>query len=107
MNADFDCQKCGACCAYFRVSFYWAEADDAPQGTVPVALTQAISPHHRCMQGTASKPARCVALAGTVGEFVACEIYEHRSSSCREVLPGDPQCMKARQHHGLPVGPRQ
>ncbi|OZZ73507.1 zinc/iron-chelating domain-containing protein, partial [Klebsiella pneumoniae] len=20
------CMTCGACCAYFRVSFYWAEA---------------------------------------------------------------------------------
>jgi hypothetical protein len=23
----FDCRDCGACCASFRVSFYWAEAD--------------------------------------------------------------------------------
>ncbi|MLR39642.1 YkgJ family cysteine cluster protein, partial [Salmonella enterica subsp. enterica] len=21
------CMTCGACCAYFRVSFYWAEGD--------------------------------------------------------------------------------
>ncbi|WP_142908916.1 CxxCxxCC domain-containing protein, partial [Klebsiella pneumoniae] len=21
------CMTCGACCAFFRVSFYWAEAD--------------------------------------------------------------------------------
>ena len=33
------CQPCGACCAHFRVSFYWAEADDAPGGFVPAALT--------------------------------------------------------------------
>ncbi|EDV84291.1 ferredoxin [Escherichia coli E22] len=29
---------CGACCAFFSVSFYWAEAGDAG-GTVPARLT--------------------------------------------------------------------
>lgn len=37
------CMTCGACCAFFRVSFYWAEADDAG-GTIPARLTEQISP---------------------------------------------------------------
>ncbi len=37
------CMTCGACCAYFRVSFYWAEADDAG-GLVPSALTEPLTP---------------------------------------------------------------
>ena len=37
------CMTCGACCAYFRVSFYWAEADDAG-GPVPSALTEPLTP---------------------------------------------------------------
>jgi Fe-S-cluster containining protein len=101
MSAELDCQQCGACCAVFRVSFYWAEADDAPGGTVPTALTQVISPHHRCMLGTQAKPVRCVALAGELGHQVECGIYHQRSSSCKEVMPGDEQCLKARRHHGL------
>jgi hypothetical protein len=32
--SDNPCVSCGACCAHFRVSFYWAEADDAPGGIV-------------------------------------------------------------------------
>ena len=28
------CMTCGACCIFFRVSFYWSEADDAG-GTIP------------------------------------------------------------------------
>lgn len=99
---EFDCQACGACCASFRVSFYWAEADDAPGGTVPVGLTEPVSPHLRCMQGTGTKPPHCVALQGRVGESVACRIYAQRSSSCKSVMPGDEQCLKARSHHGLP-----
>lgn len=102
ISVEFDCQRCGACCAFFRVSFYWAEADDAPGGTVPAGLTQAIGPLHRCMAGTAAKPARCVALQGELGRQVACGIYELRSSSCRELMPGDEKCLKARAAHGLP-----
>jgi len=97
----FDCQSCGACCAAFRVSFYWAEADDAPGGTVPAALTRPVSPHLRCMAGTEAKPVRCVALAGEVGGRVACGIYAQRSSTCRSVEPGDGQCLKARAMWGL------
>lgn len=103
MKTEFDCQQCGACCAFFRVSFYWGEADDAPGGTVPVALTEAFAPLRRCMQGTNSKQPRCAALGGQVGQQVACGIYEHRSSTCHELMPGDEKCLRARQHHGLPV----
>ena len=103
MSAEFDCQQCGACCAYFRVSFYWAEADDAPGGTVPVHLTEPVGPLHRCMVGTGVKPARCTMLQGQLGSEVTCGIYEQRSSTCRELMPGDEKCLKARRHHGLPV----
>ncbi len=99
MSEVFDCQQCGACCAYFRVSFYWAEGDDAPGGTVPAHLTQAISPNLRCMSGTQAKPARCVALTGEIGQRVGCSIYAQRSSTCQELMPGDDKCLKARAHH--------
>ena len=101
MEDKLDCQRCGACCAHFRVSFYWAEADDAPGGTVPTALTRPVGSLHRCMAGTEARPVRCVALQGAVGKSVACGIYEHRSSTCRSVQPGDEQCLKARAAHGL------
>nr|WP_252492504.1 YkgJ family cysteine cluster protein [Escherichia coli] len=77
------CMTCGACCAFFRVSFYWAEADDAG-GTIPARLTEQISPFHRCMSGTNQKNPRCIALAGTPGKNACCTIYKNRSSTCRE-----------------------
>lgn len=101
MFTSFDCQSCGACCAVFRVSFYWAEADDAPGGTVPAQLTRKVDAFHRCMAGTETKPVRCVALDGEVGKQVACNIYEKRPSTCRSVMPGDEQCLKARASHRL------
>jgi uncharacterized protein len=101
------CLSCGACCAAFRVSFYWAEADDAPGGQVPVALTERLTPHLRCMRGTNSKAPRCEQLLGDVlgGR---CAIYDQRPSPCRELVPYDaaghptPQCQKARATYGLP-----
>ncbi|ECG8590271.1 YkgJ family cysteine cluster protein [Salmonella enterica subsp. salamae] len=101
------CMTCGACCAYFRVSFYWAEGDDA-NGRVPVALTEPISPFLRCMAGTNQKQPRCKALIGTPGESVSCAIYENRPSPCREFsISGEggevnEACNRARAKYGLP-----
>lgn len=106
MDPAFDCQRCGACCASFRVSFYWTEAqgehDPQSQG-VPAALTEPVSPHLLCMQGTHARQPHCAALQGQVGESVGCAIYAQRPSPCREVMPGDAQCLKARGRHGLPT----
>jgi len=53
------------------------------------------------MAGTESRPARCVSLQGEVGRQVSCGIYPLRSSSCRELQPGDEKCLRARAAHGL------
>ncbi len=97
-----ECTNCGACCASFRVSFYWGETSAHEQGTVPAELTKAISPHHVCMKGTEQKPVRCIALMGEVGCEVSCSIYEQRSSTCRQFEAGSEDCAKARKIHGLP-----
>ncbi|WP_420888638.1 YkgJ family cysteine cluster protein [Chromobacterium amazonense] len=60
------CQSCGACCANFRVSFYWAEADDGG-GAIPSQFTEKVNDWTRCMRGTWSNSPRCVALQGEVG----------------------------------------
>ncbi|MFN4238008.1 MAG: YkgJ family cysteine cluster protein [Vogesella sp.] len=102
MSADSACMECGACCASFRVSFYWAEAEDGG-GTVPVAMTEKVDSFHRCMRGTWSAAPRCAALQGEVGRKVACGIYAQRPSPCREVAQGSVQCQRARARHGLPA----
>lgn len=92
------CQSCGACCAYFRVSFYWAEAEQ--RGLPPDAVAQ-VTPHLACMAGTDAVPPRCHALEGTVGQAVGCRLYEQRPWPCRELQPGDDKCNRARAAHGL------
>ncbi|POZ60116.1 YkgJ family cysteine cluster protein [Chromobacterium alticapitis] len=96
------CLSCGACCATFRVSFYWAEADDGG-GAVPSRLTEKVNDWTRCMRGTWAASPRCVALQGEVGGSVGCGIYPQRPVACREVEAGSPQCLRARAAHGLPA----
>ncbi len=104
------CFSCGACCASFRVSFYWGEADDAPGGHVPATLTEQVHVHLRCMKGTNDNPLRCVCLSGEVGKQVACTIYDLRPSPCREFNvyedDGTPneRCVRLRAQLGLISG---
>ncbi|MEC7468473.1 MAG: YkgJ family cysteine cluster protein [Pseudomonadota bacterium] len=95
------CVNCGACCASFRVSFYWSEADPFTGGTVPTELTEKISPTRVAMKGTNRPQPRCDALQGDIGQQVACGIYAQRSSTCREFEAGSAQCLKARFKHGI------
>lgn len=118
MSEPSPCMSCGACCAFFRVSFYWRELDSAG-GWVPEALTEPVNNHLSCMQGTQGKSPRCAALKGKVGEQVLCTLYDQRPSPCREFLPsseavgsisggkegpivGNIDCDRARAHYGLP-----
>jgi Fe-S-cluster containining protein len=102
------CIRCGACCAHFRASFYWAEADDASPGGVPVALTEKLTPHLRVMKGTNQPAPRCVALLGEIGQSVRCTIHPQRSTVCRDFDASwsngepNPRCDAARARHGLP-----
>ncbi|CFR08482.1 ferredoxin [Yersinia frederiksenii] len=105
------CVNCGACCAYFRVSFYWAEAAQEGGGTVPNAMTEQVTPFISCMSGTNSKSPRCMALQGEVGQSVSCSIYGDRPPPCHEFTPSGEagvrnlHCDRARAHYGLPPLP--
>jgi len=102
------CVSCGACCAHFRVSFYWAEADDAG-GPVPAELTEPLSLLMRNMRGTNDRAPRCVALQGEIGGCVSCSIYEQRPTPCREFAMSGEEgvandaCDRARARYGLPA----
>ncbi len=93
------CVSCGACCANYRVSFYWAEAELMPENMVE-PLTSVYS----CMKGTNQPQVKCIALQGEVGQQVSCSIYASRSSTCKEVQIADDHCNKARiAHHLIPL----
>lgn len=96
------CVGCGACCQFYRVSFYYGETTDH-HGTVPSNLVIPITPFLVAMKGTdRQKP--CVAYESDKG----CSIYDQRPSACRgfEVWDDngqpDVRCTKARAAFGLP-----
>lgn len=72
------CLSCGACCAYFRVSFHWSEADPALGGNVPIELTEPLRIHERVMHGTSQSHPRCIALDAQIGYRSRCTIHERR-----------------------------
>ena len=95
------CQECGACCATFRVSFYWGEP-------VPEAFTERLNHFQSCMKGTKTLPKpRCIALQGTIGSEVSCSIYENRPTPCRSFEASfeggeiNERCDQARIQKGL------
>lgn len=83
MSDSNPCLSCGTCCAHFRVSFSGVSANRPPV-LMPDDRVLLITPHRVAMRGTESKPARCNALLGEVGQGVRCTLYEQRSSTCRE-----------------------
>jgi Fe-S-cluster containining protein len=103
------CLTCGACCAYFRVSFHWSEADPALGGPVPFELTEPLRAHERAMRGTNQAQPRCVALDAEIGKYSRCTIHDRRPSVCAlvpaswEFGAASAQCDKARIAHGLPA----
>ncbi len=101
------CLGCGACCAFFRCSFYWGECDDVTPGGVPAGMTVNLGPFRRAMKGTNQEEPYCIALVGQIGAAAHCGIYRQRSSTCRRFVPsyanGSPneECDRARARFGL------
>lgn len=108
MSAEDLCLTCGACCATFRVSFYWSEAELDLGGIVPIALTEKLNDFRRAMRGTNQPRPRCIALEGDVGHCVTCTIYPNRPTPCRDFPvswsngEANEECDKARSAWGLP-----
>lgn len=95
------CLVCGACCAALRVDFSIHETQEYG-GRVPQGLAEPITDTLCRLRGTDYARPRCAALTGTVGEKVACGIYEWRPSPCREFAAGSDACNRVRRRHHLP-----
>jgi Fe-S-cluster containining protein len=103
------CIGCGACCSYFRVSFYQGELKSVG-GFVPDDSVVPINMFYVAMKGTEIKDnKRCVKLSGDIGDCASCSIYEDRPSPCRDFPASyengiglyEERCDKARIAHGL------
>ncbi len=104
---SWPCTECGACCAWYRVTFSETEVDRLG-GCVPSRLVRPDGAGQVVFKGTEAPTPRCRSLTGVVGERVACAIYGERPTPCRsfeaswELEVPNPFCDEARFHHGLP-----
>ncbi|PBC02451.1 hypothetical protein CK220_20225 [Mesorhizobium sp. WSM3860] len=96
-SAAFDCQSCGACCAYSADWPRFSTEEDAELDRIPQELVATDLSGMLCEDG------RCAALRGEVGKQTACAIYEARPHVCRACMPGGDDCLMARAARGLPL----
>ena len=98
------CLKCGACCSYYRASFFEGEIIS---GHASEELISELRFPYVCMKGT-ENGGRCICLSGTIGQDVKCLIHKKRSTVCEKFHVWDSdnfvnfRCNKARKAHGLP-----
>lgn len=89
----FDCQSCGACCAYSADWPRFSLESDAEIERIPAEYVSADLGGMRCSND------RCDALEGKLGIHVGCRIYAVRPIVCRTCMPGDDECLMARHRH--------
>lgn len=101
------CLSCGACCAFFRVTFPLKESQPGGAWKVPASFIEP-SGELGSMMGTTKKHQPCCqALTGVIGKNAHCSIYENRPTPCRNFAASyengvrQKRCDEARQKHGL------
>lgn len=104
MFVDYDCQKCGACCATFDVLL---DAEDERRLRAAGLLEQLTFPYERPAWSVRflkrdAQSGRCGALGGSLGDC-NCTIYAQRPNLCRALEPGSEHCHEARRQHGFAV----
>jgi len=104
-----DCQACGACCcnsaenkAERFIDYVEVKPRDAlskrPQLLRHLCVINSGGETHLKLVG---REQRCIALSGTVGEQVGCDIYPVRPKPCRTVEAGSKECRARRRDQGL------
>ena len=96
VTVESPCQACGACCAHSSDWPRFTTEDDVALDLIPQEFVNEQGSGMRCNGD------RCAALAGQIGVATCCLIYAVRPEVCRTCMPGDPECIVARQRHGLP-----
>lgn len=92
----YDCQSCGACCAY-KWSWPVLRRDKSDAVNIP---SEMIHEKYPLMKTEGN---RCVALCGEIGKKVSCSIYRDRPISCQKFEVGSDLCKEARKELGFSV----
>ncbi len=94
-TTDFDCQTCGACCAYDASLPRFSTETDEELDELPRHFVADDE------QGMRWDCDRCSALSGSVGVSTSCMVYDIRPDICRACMPNDGACLEARAAYGF------
>lgn len=105
---QFDCTTCGACCASNDVANVEVRVGDKTPRELTVLRrgkwqTDVTGQLQEGLCLMRRVEGRCVALVGTIGQRVACIVYDRRPRVCVQFKAGTAACLKARAQHGVGV----
>lgn len=99
-----DCMQCGACCCNAKRNVeegvhHWVAIDKKALIWRRKDLVKRLVVYDQDEKAhlKLTPTGECAALRGKVGRSVRCSVYHHRPHPCRRVMPGDPECLRARQ----------
>jgi Fe-S-cluster containining protein len=96
VNADLDCLRCGACCAPRANWRVYVEVTDEDFSRLPPKYALRVV-DGELQTARRRNGVRCVALKGTLGESVCCDMHEARPNACRAFAVGSQNCLDARR----------
>jgi len=100
-----DCLTCGACCAPRANWRVYVEVTERDRERLPARYALRVVNGELATQRRRNG-VRCVALRGTLGESVRCDMHEQRPDACRTFQVGSQHCLDARKEVlGLTVSP--
>lgn len=106
-GAEYDCQRCGACCLSQRAEPGYVELTAAEAKRLAVSLPLVVVAGKHFL-GTESYDGpggvnACSGFSGAPGFPCACHLYDERPQKCRDFEMGSAACRTARLHAGLPI----
>ena len=107
-SPELDCLTCGACCRSGHDGRILVPAEDLLRWKKlgRLDLIAQLQPGHFGEQAFATTPSGACVHLGTKESENACQIYEDRGTTCREVERGSWQCLEFRREFGaLPGSP--
>ncbi len=97
---DFDCLRCGACCAATTSAtegYVDLTARDLRRLPPPYRAAAERMPSPRMPTRVRASATACAALRGTIGRRVTCAVYDARPTACRKLRPGSRACRMLRE----------
>jgi hypothetical protein len=93
---ELDCLRCGACCAPRARFRTYVEVTDSDLLRLPPRYALRVF-DGELATARRKNGVRCVALTGTLGQQVRCDMHEQRPSACRAFEVGSEPCLEARK----------